>query len=297
MNAIETKNLTLSIKNKLLLDNISINVAKGCIYGLIGANGSGKSTILKSILGLVPSLNSKVFINDIRICDNKNVLLKIGSLIERPSLYEHLTAYDNLKIYHTILGLKNNSIKIALDLVGLTDHQYKKVKFFSLGMKQRLGIAIATLSDPEIYILDEPYNGLDQEGIKDLNKLILDLNKNKKTILLTSHILTEIEQIVSYLGIVENGKLIYEDSKFNALNALNNYQIRVDKFDEFVGVLSSIDLNYYYDDSKNIITVININDHQKNYIIEKNIERDIKTLYLNNQNSIEELYFSILKTK
>ena len=207
---IETQNLVKQYKTKRAVDNISIHVKKGDIYGLIGKNGAGKTTLMKLILGLSKPTSGKILLygnEDLNKSRNK-----IGSLIEEPGLYKNCTAYENMLRFAILYGTKKEEIKELLELVNLSNTGSKKVGQFSLGMRQRLGIAIALLGNPEILILDEPINGLDPAGIKEIRDIIIKLNQKGVTFLISSHLLDELAKIVTNYGIISEGSLIEEVS-------------------------------------------------------------------------------------
>ena len=207
---IETQNLVKQYKTKRAVDNISIHVKKGDIYGLIGKNGAGKTTLMKLILGLVKPTSGKIFLyGDEKLNEERR---KIGSLIEEPGLYKNCTAYENMVRFAKLYGTDAKGINDLLKLVNLADTGSKKVSQFSLGMKQRLGIAIALLGNPELLILDEPINGLDPAGIKEIRDVIIDLNHKGVTFLISSHLLDELAKIVTNYGIISEGSLIEEIS-------------------------------------------------------------------------------------
>lgn len=196
------------------LNKANINVPYGSIYGLVGKNGAGKTTLIRVLCGLQPPTNGSFSILGVKDTD-PNILeirRKIGMTIETPAIYSDLTAENNLKVQHDILGIKGHgSIKDNLKFVGLEDTQWKPVKSFSMGMKQRLAIAIALCNNPELLILDEPINGLDPQGIVEVRELILKLNKERNmTILLSSHILEELSKIATNYGFISNGTIIQE---------------------------------------------------------------------------------------
>ena len=205
---IETENLVKQYKTKLAVDNVSIHVNRGDIYGLIGKNGAGKTSLMKLILGLTNPTNGKVklFGN----YDLEKGRMKIGSLIEAPGLYKNCTAYENMLRFSILYGADKNEIETLLKKVGLGNTGTKKAGEFSLGMRQRLGIAIALLAHPEVLILDEPINGLDPAGIKEIRDIILDLNKDGVTFIISSHLLDELAKIVTNYGIIADGKLAEE---------------------------------------------------------------------------------------
>ncbi|MEI3606163.1 ATP-binding cassette domain-containing protein [Pseudogracilibacillus sp. SE30717A] len=214
-NAIRTKGLTKKANGRELVSNINLHIIKGEIYGFLGQNGSGKTTIMKMLTGLmIPTCGEIELLGNLLTEKTKSVLKRVGSVIEYPIFFDHLTAIENVKLHCDYLGFYDDkAISEALDLVHLKGVEKKQVKNFSLGMKQRLGIARAIITKPELIVLDEPTNGLDPVGIKDVRDLILMLNKDYGiTFLLSSHILGEMEQIVDRIGVINNGKLINEVS-------------------------------------------------------------------------------------
>ena len=212
---LEITNLQKSYKKKRVLDIDSLDIQEGAIYGLIGKNGAGKSTLMKLILGLVKkdAGTIKVFGQKVTPKNQKEVNKNLGALIENPSFYDHLTGYENLEIICQLKGIKKEEISKTLDLVGLGNVGKKKAREYSLGMKQRLGIAMAFIGRPNLLILDEPINGLDPQGIEEMRNLFKDIVKNTSTsILISSHILDEIGKISSHIGILKDGKLTYNGS-------------------------------------------------------------------------------------
>ncbi|MDD6770174.1 MAG: lantibiotic protection ABC transporter ATP-binding protein [Inconstantimicrobium porci] len=206
---LETKGLCKNFKNEKAVDNVSLHIPKNCVYGLLGPNGAGKSTTLKMITGIIrPTAGSIEFEGH---SWSRNDLNDIGALIEMPPLYQNLTAYENLKVRTTLLGISENRIPEILNIVGLTNTGKKRAGQFSLGMKERLGIAIALLNNPKLLILDEPTNGLDPIGIEELRELIRSFPKKGITVILSSHILTEVQNVADYIGIIANGTLEYEE--------------------------------------------------------------------------------------
>lgn len=212
---IETKNLTKQYGTQKSVANLNIHVQKGRIYGLLGRNGAGKTTTMKMLLGLAKPTTGEVTVWGKPLVGNEKELLpRIGSLIESPGFYPNLTATENLRIFATLRGVPNrDAIKNALDLVGLPYKDKKLFSQYSLGMKQRLAIALAVMHDPELLILDEPINGLDPIGIAEVRSFIRDLcSKRGKTILISSHILSEIALLADDIGIIDHGVLLEEES-------------------------------------------------------------------------------------
>lgn len=213
--AIETKNLTKKYGEKKSVSDLNIHVQKNRIYGLLGRNGAGKTTTMKMLLGLTPATSGEVKIFGKNIIENqKRILPRIGCLIESPGFYPNLTGTENLQIFATLRGVpRRNAIREALNLVGLEYKDKKLFSQYSLGMKQRLAIALAVMHDPEILILDEPINGLDPIGIAEVRKFIRNLCDVKgKTVLISSHILSEISLLADDIGIIDNGVLLEEMS-------------------------------------------------------------------------------------
>ena len=205
---IETQNLVKQYKTKLAVNDVSIHVKRGDIYGLIGKNGAGKTSLMKLILGLTVPSQGKILLFD---NDNLNAgRKKIGSLIEAPGLYKSCTAYENMFRFATLYGANTKDIKPILERVGLGDTGAKKAGEFSLGMRQRLGIAIALLGNPEILVLDEPINGLDPAGIKEIRDIIIGLNREGVTFIISSHLLDELAKVVTNYGIIADGSLVEE---------------------------------------------------------------------------------------
>lgn len=212
---IETENLTKKYGNQSSVSNFNIHVRQGRIYGLLGRNGAGKTTTMKMLLGLTTPTSGKIKIFGKNIRENeKEILPRIGSLIESPGFYPNLTATENLKIFADLRGLKDSKyIKGALELVNLPYRDKKLFSQYSLGMKQRLAIALAIMHNPELLILDEPINGLDPIGIAEVRSFIKELcDERGKTILISSHILSEISLLADDVGIIDHGKLLEEES-------------------------------------------------------------------------------------
>lgn len=211
---INTKQLTKKFGSKRVVNHVNLQVKKGEIYGFLGPNGAGKTTTIRMLLGLArPSKGSiEIFGKDIKK-DKLSILKKVGSLVENPSYYGHLTAYENLESVRILLDAPKSRIDEVLSIVRLTKDAKRPVKGFSLGMKQRLGIATALLGNPELLILDEPTNGLDPSGIIEIRELIKSLPKEHGiTVVISSHLLSEIDQMATQVGIISKGHIIFQDS-------------------------------------------------------------------------------------
>ena len=214
-NILKIENLNTSYGKNLVLKDINLEIKEGSIFGLIGPNGAGKSTLMKSILGLVKKDSGKITLygKEVNEKNQKETNKNLGSLIEAPSFYDHLTAYDNLDLICDMKNINKDKIDKTLRDVGLIKSKDKKVREFSLGMKQKMGIAIALIGNPKFLILDEPINGLDPYGIEEMRDLFKSIVKNSNTsILISSHILDEIEKISTHIGILKNGSLTYSGS-------------------------------------------------------------------------------------
>lgn len=214
MSIIETINLTKAYKNFIAVNKVSMHVKKGRIYGFLGPNGAGKSTTMKMLLGLTKPTSGSFHIDGKTLPRDRETILKmIGSIIETPSFYGNLTGRENLDIIRKILDLPKESVHETLKLVGLDEFGDRLAKKYSLGMKQRLGIASALIGSPPLLILDEPTNGLDPVGTHEMRNLILSLpEKTGCTIIISSHLLSEIQLIADDVGILNKGRLLFEGS-------------------------------------------------------------------------------------
>lgn len=212
MNIIETKNLSKSYSGFQAVDGVSLHIPKGVVYGFLGPNGAGKSTTMKILLGLMKPTGGSFIIDGKKYPENRVEILKeVGSLIESPAFYGNLSGKENLEIIRRILGLPGEAVAEALELVELTPHKDKLVKKYSLGMKQRLGLAEALIGRPPILLLDEPTNGLDPVGIHEIRSLIHSLPERFGcTVIVSSHLLSEIELMADNIGILNHGHLLFE---------------------------------------------------------------------------------------
>ena len=221
---LKTNNLCKDFKKQKVVNNVSITVRENSIYGLLGPNGAGKSTTLKMITGMLRPTSGKVLFNGHEW--NRKDLEQIGALIETPPLYENLSAVENLEVRAKLLNIPKTRIDKVLKMVDLQNTGRKKAGQFSMGMKQRLGIAIALLNSPKLLILDEPTNGLDPIGIQELRSLIRSFPSQGITVILSSHILSEVQLIADDIGIISNGILGYE-GQMNKDEDLENLFIEV----------------------------------------------------------------------
>jgi ABC-type multidrug transport system ATPase subunit len=226
---ISTEGLTFNFGNQTVVKSLSLQVPEGSIYGFLGPNGAGKTTTIKLLLNLLKTQQGSIRIFDKELQSNRiNILSQIGSLIEQPAIYLHLSGKENLLNRALLLQIPEKRVGEMLDLVHLTDAAHKKAGQYSLGMKQRLGIALALLSDPKLLILDEPTNGLDPNGIIEVRELLIRLvNEHQKTVFISSHLLAEIERMATHVGIINHGELLFQGS-INDLQTLNQPQVQIE---------------------------------------------------------------------
>ena len=293
MYAIETKDLSFNYKKKPLLESLDLKIPTGSIYGYLGKNGAGKSTTIKLLLGLLPALQNTIYHNGLELNSHKSEILSmVGSLVESPAYYGNLTGYENLLYLKNIYGCNSQKIYDVLQKVNLMGDKDKMVKRYSSGMKQRLGIAMALLYDPNTLILDEPLNGLDPEGVYEIRELIIDLKKEGKTILLSSHILSEIQKTCTHVGILHDGRLCYQGTLVELMNNVS-VEINIQSNDilkiQQICMESKISINAI--EQNNILITLNKGE-QKDFMnkldnegvkIQKSdsVDKDLEEIYLN----------------
>jgi ABC-type multidrug transport system ATPase subunit len=245
--AIETSDLTKIYGNFKAVNNLDIHVPVGKVYGFLGRNGSGKTTTIRMIMGLIHPNKGNIKVMGIDMFkERENTIKMVGAIVETPGFYENLSAHENLEITVKMFKVEKRRINEVLEIVGLSNIGNKKVGNFSLGMKQRLGIANALIHSPKILILDEPTNGLDPAGIKEMRKLIKYLSKSLDiTIFISSHLLSEIQQIADYIGIIDKGKMIEEGEIKDIHTIKQNYLLlEVDDMDKTIDIIKSMDLSF-----------------------------------------------------
>ena len=297
---VATQNLNFSYtKARKDIESLELKVPKGSIYGFLGPNGSGKSTTIRLILGLLKKQSGKVALFGENFNSNNRLksLDKIGALIENPSLYEHLNSVDNLRIAANYRGsISSERIDEVLEIVKLTHAKKKKVKAYFLGMKQRLGLAISLLSNPELVILDEPTNGLDPKGIIEMRTLIKELNeKYGTTIFISSHLLSEIEKTCTHVGIIRNGKMLYKDT-VKALKQSKGKKMMVDlEVDKFIDAMTVLEgLNKENNSITDHFIQIEVEDKSEiTAIIDALIAKNIAVYQVSIKNNLEELFLSV----
>lgn len=226
-NIIETKNLSKKHNSQVRVNNLCLQIPEGCVYGFLGPNGAGKSTTIKLLLGLLKPSDGEIFFFGKKMNEKNrlSILRQTGSLIESPSFYGHLTGLENLQIVAKLKQAPASEITKVLQTVRLYEQRDKKVKHYSLGMKQRLGIAMALLGKPRILILDEPTNGLDPAGIQEIRELIKNLpSTHQMTVIVSSHLLSEVEQMADMVGIINHGELVFQGSMKSLEKQGNNLE-------------------------------------------------------------------------
>lgn len=254
---LQTNNLEKKYKDFKALSGANIHIEKGAIYGLIGKNGAGKTTLIRIICGLQEPTNGDFSIYGVNNNDNNiaNIRKRMGAIIESPSIYGEMSAKDNLIEQYKLVGMPSlDGIEELLELVGLENTGKKCVKNFSLGMKQRLGIAIALASNPDFLILDEPINGLDPQGIIEMRELILRLNKERRiTILISSHYLDELSKIATHYGFLDKGSIIKEISSVELMERMEHkFTLKVNNLKDFVKYFEENKISYEVMDNRTI---------------------------------------------
>lgn len=297
---VQTHDLCKRYKNHMALNGVNMNVARGDIYGFVGENGSGKTTIIRLLCGLIyPTKGSfELFGKSNTSPDILSARSKTGAIVESPSIYLNMSAYDNLKMQCGILGINNDEkIKEALELVGLS-HLYNDAKNagnFSLGMRGRLGIAMALLGDAELLILDEPMNGLDPAGIVEIRELILKLNKEKGiTFIISSHILTELALVATRYGIISKGKIIKEVSASELQSECRHYTLF--ESDHRGALVTTLAMYFNADDIEPVTGGAKVfGDVNLNEIVPRLVENGVNITAINTtKSSIEDYYLSII---
>jgi len=277
---IEIKGLTKKFKDVKAVDELSLNVNKGDIFGFLGPNGAGKSTTIRMLLTLIRPNEGTIRLFGKSLNEERDLILQdVGAIVEKPDFYNYLSAYKNLEILGRISGreVSSNRIMEILEIVGLKERRTSKVKTYSHGMKQRLGIAQALLHDPELIILDEPTTGLDPQGMKEIRDLIIHLRDEKnKTIFLSSHLLSEVEQIANRMIIINKGKTVVEGFVRDLLNSAElKVTIEVDTIDSAKQLISQSRWSGKIDSIKNNKLILNLPSEEiaelNKYFVENNI--------------------------
>lgn len=296
MESITTTNLNYTIGSKTIVKDISLHVPSGSIYGYLGRNGAGKSTTIKLLLGLLEQQNDNILIQGKSLQkDRTEILSATGNLIESPCFYTKLTVFENLKYLDIIYGKGTKRIDEVLELVDLHREKKKKTSALSMGMKQRLGIAMAIFHDPQLLILDEPLNGLDPQGIFEMRKLFQHLNDQGKTIFLSSHILSELEKTATHIGIIEGGKMIFQGTKNELLSRVEKtVVVRVNNTEKATSVLQGVQLQVSQSDGNKISVLIN-DDQAFHSLLKTLIQHDLEIYEIESQNAnLEQIFINLI---
>lgn len=295
---IEVEDLSHHFREIRAVDGLSFRVKKGEVYGFLGQNGAGKSTTIRMLLTLIKpsSGNIRIFGKNLLI-HRKHILSRIGAMIEKPDLYKYLTAYENLSIFSRLSGMKPTQAGLMryLRMVGLAERAHSKVKTFSQGMRQRLGIAVALVHDPELVILDEPTNGLDPQGISDVRNLVRHLSEDLgKTIFISSHLLTEIELIADSMLIIDKGKRVVEGRKDELLNpAKTNVELETTNQEKTMELLMKSDWNLNQPVSQNGMIILHMKKEDIPKLAGFLVSRQVEIISLRPKHSLEDFFLSL----
>lgn len=289
----QVSGLTKIFDGKTVVNNLSFTVQKGDVYGFLGQNGAGKSTTIRMLLGLIRPSSGDIRIFSHSIQHKLEILKRTGALIERPDMYKYLSAYEHMWIFSKLSGIKPHRDRIMqqLEMVDLHNRSTDKVKTFSQGMKQRLGIAVSLVHDPDLIILDEPTNGLDPQGIADMRHLIKKLSTDhQKTIIISSHLLSEIEQIATRMLIIHKGKKIIEGSVSDLLDPADTI-VQIDALNQDILKNNLIKNGYQLVDAENIR--IKMNRQSVPGLIEKLSREGIQLTGVQARHSLEDYFISL----
>jgi ABC-type multidrug transport system ATPase subunit len=292
---LSVKNLSKSFGKRKAVDGLSFEIKEGEIFGFLGPNGAGKSTAIRAMLSLLRPDNGDIVIFDKSVRKYHNLALRgVGALVERPDFYDYLSAYKNLELLATMDKVSKNRIMEVLEIVGLADRREDKVKAYSQGMKQRLGIAQALLSNPKLLILDEPTNGLDPRGMKEVRGLICKLAQEGITILLSSHLLHEVEQVCTTMAIINLGKLIKIGSVHNLLNEADTYitEIKANPVVKTKKILKDLKFVSFIEESNGIFKV-KIANKDLSQLIRNLVKADIDVSAIVPRTSLEDYFLSL----
>ena len=293
---LELKNVSKSFGKRNIINNLSLKVEAGQIYGFLGANGTGKTTTIKMIVHLLSKDSGKIYINGIDIDkDYEKAMKYVGAIVENPDLYSYLTGRENLELFAKIRNVDKKSVEDAIKIVGLEGRIDEKVKNYSLGMKQRLGIAVSIMHKPKLLILDEPTNGLDPAGIKELRKMLEKLSHDSGTaVFVSSHLLSEMEILCDKVAIINEGKIVRVGNVKDIEKGSNNeYVIKVDNIEKAKNILEKLCKYEIDEDVINVEYEDDISD-----VIKALWKEDIKVVSFNKKEySLEDKFFEIIGGK
>lgn len=297
--AIDVRNLTKDFGEIKAVNNLSFSVSQGQVYGFLGQNGAGKSTTIRMLLTLITPSSGTIEIFGKNLQRHRiEILRRVGAIIERPDVYKYLTALENLRLIAKICDVKVSEKKMMeqLEKVGLAERANSKVKTYSQGMKQRLGIAIALINDPELIILDEPMNGLDPQGIADVRNLILHLSKDLgKTLFVSSHLLNEMEQIADSMLIIDKGKKVAEGNKESLLNPEKTHvELITDKKEDAIQKIRESKWGMFLVHNGNGSILLEIKKDQIPEFNRMLVEKGINVISLRPKHSLEDFFLSLM---
>lgn len=297
---VEVNGLRKIFKELTAVDDLSFKVMQGDVYGFLGQNGAGKSTTIRMLLTLIKPTQGSIKIFDKELEHNRNsILSNIGAIIERPDLYKYLSAYDNLEIFAKLSGMKPNKSHVMdqLEKVGLADRANSKTQTFSQGMKQRLGIAIALIHDPQLIILDEPTNGLDPQGIADMRNLIIDLRKtHQKTVIVSSHLLNEIEQVATRMIIIDKGRKVVEGTTEELFNPADTL-VELETSDDDAWQKIAASKWHKNLQSSHDLFVFKLHANEVPLLAKDIVDMNINIYNLNKKHSLESLFLNLTSHK
>lgn len=295
---IQVKNLTKNFRGIKAVSNLSFDVPAGIVYGFLGQNGAGKSTTIRMLLTLIAPTSGSIEIFGMNLLQHrKEILRQVGAIIERPDLYKYLTALENLTLFAAMSGVKLTQKKLMdqLDMVGLAERAKSKVKTYSQGMKQRLGIATALVHDPQLIILDEPTNGLDPQGIADIRNLILHLSREKKkTLMVSSHLLHEMELVSDSMLIIDKGKKVVE-GKVNELFDPAETIVELKTTDDAAAYekLGKSELHTYLRDKRSDCILLKLDQSRVPQVMKELVRMDIDIVSFHSKHSLEDYFLSL----
>ncbi|MBC7849782.1 MAG: ABC transporter ATP-binding protein [Chitinophagaceae bacterium] len=295
---IQVSHLSKKYKEVHAVNDISFSVNEGEVYGFLGQNGAGKSTTIRMLLTLIEPTEGKIEMFGMNLLSHrKEILRKIGAIIERPDLYKYLTALENLSLFAKMSGVRVNEKQLMdqLDLVGLSGRAKSKVRTYSQGMKQRLGLAVALIHDPQLIILDEPTNGLDPQGIADVRNLILHLSKHhKKTVMVSSHLLNEIEMVADRMLIIDKGKVVTEGAVTDLFDPTRMLvEVEVNNYGVFQSALKSSRWNSSIQSERENSIVFRLDKNEVPSLTADLVALKANIISLQPKHSLEEYFLSL----
>jgi ABC-type multidrug transport system ATPase subunit len=299
---IKVSGLTKTFKDLTAVNDLSFSVKEGDVYGFLGQNGAGKSTTIRMLLTLIAPSHGVIELFGKKLQGNKHeILSQIGAVIEKPDVYKYLSAYDNLKLFAKLShkSISHQQLMDQLHMVGLAGRANDKVKTFSQGMKQRLGIAIALIHDPKLIMLDEPTNGLDPQGIADIRNLILHLSRDRnKTILVSSHLLSEIEQVATRLLIIDKGKKLVEGAASELFDPLQTI-IELDTFNNEAALqkLQAGSWNNFLQPSRDGLIIMKLDRREIPQLNKYLVQNGIELVSLHPRHSLEDYFLQVTSGK